>query len=76
PIGYIGNFIPLLISRDKIYAKLVASEGVEFANQFMSSVPNWMVIPCILLAMLGGFLGCTIGIVILKKHFEKAGMLK
>lgn len=42
----------------------------------MSSVPNWMVIPCILLAMLGGFLGCTIGIVILKKHFEKAGMLK
>lgn len=76
PMGVIGNFVPLLISRDKVYQRLVMHHGVEFANKFMSVVTYKIMIPSILLAAVGGFIGCTIGIHLLKKHFVKAGMLK
>lgn len=76
PMGVIGNFVPLLISRDKVYQRLVMHHGIEFANKFMSVVTYKIMIPSILLAAVGGFIGCTIGIHLLKKHFVKAGMLK
>lgn len=76
PLGVTGNFVPLLISRDKVYQRLVMHRGVEFANKFMNAMSYKVIVPCILLAVVGGFIGCTIGIHLLKKHFVKAGMLK
>ena len=37
-------------------------------------LPQWSLLPVILFGALGGYLGATFGISILKKHFEKANM--
>ena len=41
----------------------------------MSVLPQWALVPMTILGMIGTFIGCTIGISILKKHFVKAGMV-
>lgn len=76
PLGFIGNFIPIFLNRDKVFAKIAARQGAEAAKRFSDNIPNWIAAPSILLAMVGGFVGCTIGIYLLKKHFVKAGMIK
>lgn len=40
----------------------------------MSVMPTWSFVPIVALGVLGAYLGCTLGIKILKKHFIKAGM--
>ena len=37
-------------------------------------LPQWSLLPITLFGALGGYLGATFGISILKKHFEKANM--
>lgn len=76
PLGFIGNFIPIFLNRDKVFAKIAAKRGLEAAQRFSDNIPNWIVAPSIILAVVGGFIGCTIGIHLLKKHFIKAGMIK
>lgn len=73
----IGNWLPIFFARDKyIEQMLQMGYGQEYATKMMSVLPNWSLAPITLLGMLGTYLGCTLGIVILKKHFVKAGMTK
>lgn len=48
--------------------------GEEYTQKMMSVLPNWTLPVIIVLGMLGAYIGCTIGIKMLKKHFVKAGM--
>lgn len=73
----VGNWIPIFLARDKYIQHLVqAGYGQEYADKMMSVLPEWSLVPITLLGMIGTYLGCTIGIAILKKHFVKAGMTK
>ena len=73
----IGNWLPIFFARDKyIDQMLQMGYGQVYAAKMMSVLPNWSLAPITLLGMLGTYLGCTIGITILKKHFVKAGMTK
>lgn len=75
-IFYIFILLPIYISRDAYAQKLIdAGYGSEYADKLMSVLPNWSIIPIALLGCLGAFIGCTIGIKMLKKHFAKAGMI-
>ncbi len=70
-----ANLIPIYFARDAYLQSLIAQGyGAEFAEKLLSVMPNWSFIPIVLLGMLGGYIGCTIGIKILNKHFKKAGM--
>lgn len=69
------NLIPIYFARDTYVQSLIDKDyGAEFAEKLLSVMPNWSVIPVVLLGMIGGYIGCTIGIKILNKHFKKAGM--
>ena len=70
------NLIPMYIGRE-VYAQKLLSMGYgqEFIDKLMSVMPSWSFLPVVLLGCLGGYIGCTIGIKILNKHFKKAGMI-
>lgn len=75
-VFYIFILLPIYISRSAYTQKLIdGGFGKDYADKMMSVLPNWSVIPIALLGCLGAYIGCTIGIKMLKKHFEKAGML-
>ena len=69
------NLIPIYFARDAFVQSLIDKNyGAEYAEKMLSVMPTWSFIPVVLLGMLGGYIGCTIGIKILNKHFKKAGM--
>lgn len=73
----IGNWIPIFFARDKyIEQMLQMGYGQDYAERMMSVLPNWSFVPIAILGMIGAYIGCTVGIAILKKHFVKSGMTK
>lgn len=70
-----ANLLPIYIARDS-YAKSLIDQGygVEYTEKLLSVMPTWSFLPVVILGMIGGYIGCTIGVKILKKHFKKAGM--
>lgn len=72
-----GNWIPVFFAREKYIEQIIhMGYGQEYADKMMSVLPSWSLLPITALGMLGMYIGCTIGITILKKHFVKAGMIK
>lgn len=72
----INMLLPLYLSRDAYYNKLIEQGyGAEYAETLMKVLPDWSLIPIIVLGCIGGYIGCTVGIKLLKKHFKKAGMV-
>ena len=67
-----SNLLPIFLARDA-YIKSMISKGygVEYTEKFMSVMPTWSFLPIVILGMIGGYIGCTIGIKILNKHFKK-----
>lgn len=73
----LGNWLPVYFARDSYIKQMLdMGYGEEFTKKMMSVLPEWSLIPLILLGMLGTYIGCTIGIKILKKHFEREGVVK
>ena len=69
----LGNWLPIYFARDAYIRQMLdMGYGEEYTQKMMSVLPNWT-LPLIV-GMLGAYIGCTIGIRMLKKHFVKAGM--
>lgn len=72
----ISMIIPIFISRNSYAQKMIAQGyGREFTDKILSMMPDWSFPIIAILGCVGGFIGCTIGMKILKKHFKKAGMV-
>lgn len=68
--------IPIYVTREAYIQKLIdQGYGQDFAEKMISVLPNWSFFPIVFLGALGGYLGATIGIRILKKHFKKLDMV-
>ena len=69
------NLLPMFIAREAYAKRLKPPPKTHQKKQTMFAVlPHWSLLPVILVGALGGYLGATFGISILKKHFEKANM--
>lgn len=75
-ISCFGQMLPLYISRTAYEAMLLEQYGEEFTRQCLAWMPMWSFFPILILAVVFTYIGCTIGIHMLKKHFVKAGMVK
>lgn len=75
-ISCFGQMLPLYIAREAYNEQLIAQYGAEFAETCLKWMPTWSFFPILVLAVVFTFIGCTIGIKMLKKHFVKAGMVK
>lgn len=71
----IGTMLPMWIMRDTFFANYRENGGTDaYINSVMSLTPNYMIAVIVVLAIVGGFLGAWLGKIVLKKHFEKAGI--
>ena len=75
-ISCFGQMLPMYISRVAYEQTLIQQYGAEFAEECLKWMPMWSFFPILILAVVFTFIGCTIGIKMLKKHFVKAGMVK
>ncbi|WP_294373632.1 MptD family putative ECF transporter S component [uncultured Clostridium sp.] len=71
----IGTYVPMYFMADKAYADFASGFGEEYAAQVMSVMPTWSIILVIIGCFLCGIIGGLIGKAVLRKHFEKAGIV-
>lgn len=68
--------LPIYLSRDAYANKLIEQGyGKEYTEKLLGVMPSWSFLPVAIGGMIGAYIGCTIGIKILKKHFIKAGLV-
>lgn len=71
----IGNYIPLVVSRESYYQQLISGYGQEYADTLMGYMPVWMLLILLVAGFLCGVIGGVIGQKIFKKHFKRAGIV-
>ena len=71
----IGTMLPMWIMRDTFFESYKENGGTDaYIEAVRAFTPNYMILVIIVLAILGGILGAWLGKIVLKKHFEKAGI--
>jgi energy-coupling factor transport system substrate-specific component len=71
-MGYISR---MFLTRDDFFSSLVSSYGQEYVDTLMSYTPAWMFPVLFVLTFIGGILGALVGKAVMKKHFQKAGIV-
>ena len=72
----IGTMLPMWIMRETYFANYRESGATDvYIDSVMKLTPNYMLAVVIIVALAGGFLGAWLGKAVLKKHFEKAGIV-
>ena len=74
PLWACGNYLPLFLQREQYFADRT-SYGQEYADAVMRLTPNWMFPVLLVMTFVFGILGGLIGKKLLRKHFQKAGIL-
>jgi energy-coupling factor transport system substrate-specific component len=75
-IGIFGNFLPIYIARDAYYDRLAAGNyGAGYADTLMRFMPDWSAPVLFVCCFVFGLLGALLGRAVLKKHFERAGIV-
>ena len=75
-IGTAANFIRIFFAKDAYIANIQKRAGGAFADGMIKLLsPWWSWIAIIGLAVVGGIIGAFIASAIIKKHFEKAGIV-
>lgn len=73
-VGLIGNMLPFFILRDYYISAMNTSMGAEYVNFITPFLQYHFLIILAILTFLAGLISGYIGKLVLKKHFEKAGM--
>lgn len=71
-MGFVSR---MFLTRDSFFAEMASGYGQEYADTLMSYTPAWTFPALFALAFVGGVIGAFLGKAVLKKHFEKAGIV-
>lgn len=69
-----GNYLTLFTDRAEYFAQR-ASLGQAYADAISQLMPNWMAFVLLVACFICGILGGLLGQKMLKKHFERAGLV-
>lgn len=69
-----GNYMPLFLNSAEYFVQR-ASLGQAYADAVSQLMPNWMAIVLLIACFICGIVGGLLGQKVLKKHFEKAGLV-
>ena len=70
----VGTMLPMWIMRETFFAGYRENGGTDaYIDAVMKLTPNYMILVVIITALVGGFLGASLGKAVLKKHFQRAG---
>lgn len=70
-----GPFWVLVLSKNKFLETCTRYYGQNYTNMIDKLTPSWIIFAFIGMALVGGLIGGIFGSRILKKHFEKAGVV-
>ena len=73
-LGIMGNMLPFFILRDAYIAALQSSMGNDYVNVIAPFLQTNVLIVMIVLTFICGLISAYIGKIVLKKHFQKAGI--
>ena len=66
--------LPMWIMRETFFAGYRENGGTDaYIDAVMKLTPNYIILVVIITALVGGFLGASLGKAVLKKHFQRAG---
>ena len=71
----VGPFFALLFAKEKFLYNLTIFYGEEYTAKFDALTPSWIVFAFIGMALVGGVIGGIFAKKVMKKHFEKAGII-
>ena len=71
----IGAMLPMWVMQDSYFAYMRNSMGDEYANAILVYIQGWVLPLVILAAFVCGILGALLGRAVLKKHFQRAGIV-
>lgn len=74
PLWACGNYLPLFLQRTQYFAER-SSYGQEYVDAVMKYTPNFMFFVLLITTFVCGIIGGFIGKALLKKHFERAGIV-
>ena len=70
----VGTMLPMWIMRETFFAGYRENGGTDaYIDAVMKLTPNYMILVVIITALVGGFLGASLGKAVLKKHFQRVG---
>lgn len=70
-----GPFWSVVLAKDTFLASCVTYYGEEYAAAVDALTPSWIVLVLLAIALIGSVIGGVLGNRLLKKHFEKAGVV-
>ncbi|WP_407424763.1 MptD family putative ECF transporter S component [Methanobrevibacter sp.] len=73
-LGIMGNMLPFFILRDFYMDSMRASMGNDYVNVVAPFLNNEVLIALFILTFITGIASAYLGKIVLKKHFEKAGI--
>ncbi len=73
-LGIMGNMLPFFILRDAYMSAMRASMGNDYVNVIAPYLQPNVLIILIVLTFIFGIISAYIGTIVLKKHFQKAGI--
>ena len=74
-LGIMGCPANLWFAGEAYWENIHTSMGDQYANTLQSLMPSWMMYLGFALLFVGGILGALLGHKMLKKHFERAGIV-
>lgn len=74
-LGMIGWPAPLWLAGEAYWDNIRTSMGAQFANTLQSLMPSWMGFVALAVLFIGGICGALVGRKMLKKHFQRAGIV-
>lgn len=72
---FIGNYVPLYLTRATYLDSLVSGYGQEYVDTLAAYTPGWMFLVLLIACFIGGLIGAALGKAVLKKHFVRAGIV-
>lgn len=74
-LNMIGPYLILVYAKPQYLAMTESFAGAEYAQAMDAITPSWIILVLAALAVIGGIIGTALSDKLMKKHFEKAGLV-
>lgn len=74
-LNMIGPYLILVYAKPQYLAMTESFAGAEYAQAMDAITPSWIILVLAALAVIGGMTGTALSDKLMKKHFEKAGLV-
>ena len=74
-IWAMGAMLPMWLMRESYFNYISNNMGEDYTNAVLAMTPDWMALVVVATAFVAGIIGAFLGKAVLKKHFQRAGIV-